>query len=82
MTTTPEMTRRDFMKLKFRATHAHKKGGKYEHATRAIATDKIVEGETVVVYVHESGIAYVRPARLFDEADRFAPIDGEKWEKG
>lgn len=68
------LTRRDFCFLGWRPTHRHYKGGFYEEATRAIATDKIEADEAAVIYVHESGSIYARPARLFDEEARFAPI--------
>lgn len=68
------LTRRDFAFLGWNPTHRHYKGGLYEEATRAIATDNIAAGEAVAVYVHESGSVYARPARLFDEEARFSAI--------
>lgn len=69
------LTKRDFGWLGWKPTHVHYKGGLYEESTRAIATDPIEDGEAVVVYVHESGATYVRPARMFDEVSRFTPIE-------
>jgi hypothetical protein len=71
------LTKRDFAWLGWKPTHVHYKGGLYEESTRAIATDRIEAGESVVLYVHESGATYVRPARMFDEVSRFAPIPEE-----
>jgi hypothetical protein len=68
------LTRRDFRFLGWKPTHQHYKGGFYEEATRAIATDGIAPGEAVVIYVHERGDVYARPARLFDEEARFTPL--------
>lgn len=68
------LTRRDFCFLGWKPTHRHYKGGFYEEAVRAIATDCIAAGETVVIYVHERGTVHARPARLFDEEARFAPL--------
>jgi hypothetical protein len=71
-----QLTKRDVFWLGWAPTHRHYKGGHYEEMTRAIATDPIEAGETVVTYVHESGSTYVRPARLFDQPERFTALDG------
>ena len=68
------LTRRDFVWLGWKPTHVHKKGGLYEEATRAICTDDVEAGETVVLYVAEDGCTYVRAARMFDEAGRFIEL--------
>lgn len=39
-----------------------------------IVTDPLEDGEPFVLYQHSSGNHYVRPARLFDEPTRFAPL--------
>lgn len=70
-----DLTKRDVGWLGFRASHEHYKGGRYEEMTRATATDRIEPGEAVVVYVHETGSTYVRPARLFDQPWRFEVLE-------
>lgn len=70
----PSLTKRDFGWLGWKPTHQHYKGGFYEEATRATVTDPMEAGETAVVYVHESGSTYARPARMFDEPARFKEI--------
>lgn len=73
-----QLTRRDFIWLGWAPTHRHYKGGQYEEATRAIATDPIEAGETVVIYVHSTGTVHARPARLFDEPTRFQAMEEGK----
>jgi len=59
----------------FKRTHQHKKGGFYQKLGVGILTDKALEGETLTFYISESGILYARPSRLFNETDRFIPLE-------
>lgn len=53
-------------------THQHKKGGLY---TKMMDATHSETEEAMTVYMGADGRIWVRPKAMFDEADRFAPLE-------
>lgn len=58
--------------LPFRPTHRHYKGGLYQKIADALHSET---EEPLVIYRSADGRWWARPKAMFDEPDRFTPIE-------